>query len=105
MEVCVEVYVNALGLLLRVDVRGELDVFEDRLKILAACLTDQASWFMEWHLDLLILWALAFTREFSKAEDLLKGLKFRLSTMWKKKRQVIQGAMVVCSDFCFLWHL
>ncbi|XVE84929.1 hypothetical protein DITRI_Ditri17bG0051300 [Diplodiscus trichospermus] len=93
--VCAEVYLNALGLLLRVYVRGELDVFEDRLKILAACLTDQANWFMEWHLDVLILWALAFTKELSKAEDLLKGLKFRLSTMSKKKQQGMQGAMLL----------
>ncbi|XWS68890.1 hypothetical protein CRYUN_Cryun04dG0132600 [Craigia yunnanensis] len=93
--VCVEVYLNALGLLLRVYVRGELDVFEDRLKILAACLTDEANWFIEWHFDLLILWALAFTRELSKAEDLLKGLKFRLSMMSKKKQQVMQRAMLL----------
>ncbi|XWS34929.1 hypothetical protein CRYUN_Cryun21dG0079600 [Craigia yunnanensis] len=93
--VCVEVYLNALGLLLRVYVRGELVVFEDRLKILAACLTDQANWFIEWHLDLLILWALAFNRELSKAEDLLKGLKFRLSMMSKKKQQVMKGAMLL----------
>ncbi|KAJ4711237.1 Tetratricopeptide repeat 38 [Melia azedarach] len=73
-----EVYLNALGLLLRVYVRGELDVFGDRLKILAGCVTDQANWHLEWHLDLLILWALAVTGELSKAEDLLKGLKSRL---------------------------
>ncbi|XP_022775990.1 uncharacterized protein LOC111317810 isoform X2 [Durio zibethinus] len=93
--VCVEVYLNALGLLLRVYVRGELDAFEDRLKILAACLTDEANWFIEWHLDLLILWALSFTGELSKAEDLLKGLKFRLSMMSKKKQQVMQRAMLL----------
>ncbi|KAK8522461.1 hypothetical protein V6N13_115428 [Hibiscus sabdariffa] len=89
----VEVYINALGLLLRVYVRGKLDVFEDRLKILAASLTDQANWFVEWHLDLLILWALAFTKELSKAEDLLNGLKLRLSEMSKKKQQIMQRAM------------
>ncbi|XVF02307.1 hypothetical protein REPUB_Repub04eG0164400 [Reevesia pubescens] len=93
--VCVEVYLNALGLLLRVYVRGELDAFEDHLKILAACLTDEANWFIEWHLDLLILWALAFMGELSKAEDLLKGLKFRLSMMSKKKQQVMQRAMLL----------
>lgn len=38
----------------------------------------QANWHLEWHLDLLILWALAVTGELSKAEDLLKGLKSRL---------------------------
>ncbi|KAL4303938.1 hypothetical protein GQ457_10G025140 [Hibiscus cannabinus] len=72
---------------------GKLDVFEDRLKILAASLTDQANWFLEWHLDLLILWALACTKELSKAEDLLNGLKLRLSEMSKKKQQIMQRAM------------
>ncbi|WRX15260.1 hypothetical protein QQP08_007747 [Theobroma cacao] len=89
------VYLNALGLLLRVHVRGELDFFEDRLKILAAHLTDQANWFMEWHFDVLILWALAFTGEVAKAEDLLKGLKSRFSMMSKKKQQVMQRAMLL----------
>ncbi|KAE8698883.1 Tetratricopeptide repeat protein [Hibiscus syriacus] len=89
----VEVYLNALGLLLRVYVRGKLDVFEDQLQILAAFLRDQANWFLEWHLDLLIIWALAFIKELSKADDLLKGLKLRLSKMSKKKQQIMQRAM------------
>ena len=39
-----QVYLNALGLLLRLDVRDALDgSFEDRLKLLAARLTDQVS--------------------------------------------------------------
>lgn len=37
----------------------------------------QAYWYLEWHLDVLTLWALAFTGELSEAEDLLKGLQFR----------------------------
>ncbi|XP_052884652.1 uncharacterized protein LOC108480135 isoform X2 [Gossypium arboreum] len=93
--ISVEVCLNALGLLLRVFVRGKLDIFEDRLKVLAASLSDQANWFMEWHLDLLILWALAFTEELPKAEDLLNGLKFRLSNMNKKKQQIMQRAMLL----------
>lgn len=40
-SVCAEVYLNALGLLLRVYVRGLIPIFEDNLKILAARLTDQ----------------------------------------------------------------
>lgn len=38
----------------------------------------QAFWYLEWHLDLLILWALGCTGEYAKAEDLLEGLKSRL---------------------------
>jgi hypothetical protein len=41
---CIQVYLNALGLLLRVYLRGELDIFDDRLKTLASCITDQVSY-------------------------------------------------------------
>uniref|UniRef100_A0A1J3DKZ4 Tetratricopeptide repeat protein 38 n=1 Tax=Noccaea caerulescens TaxID=107243 RepID=A0A1J3DKZ4_NOCCA len=85
-----EVYLNALGLLLRLDVRDALDCFEDRLKLLAARLTDQANWFLEWHLDILIVWALAKVGETTRAHELLEGLKFRISKMTKKKQQVMQ---------------
>ncbi|KAE9607124.1 hypothetical protein Lal_00026131 [Lupinus albus] len=90
-----EVYLNAVGLFLRLCVRGELDIFGDRLKILAECLIDQANWYIEWHLDVLTVWALAKTGELSKAEDLLKGLKDRISRMTKKKRQLMQRGMVL----------
>ncbi|VVA27698.1 PREDICTED: tetratricopeptide [Prunus dulcis] len=93
-----EVYLNALGLLLRVHVRGEIDAFEDRLKTLANCVTDQANWYLEWHLDVLILWALANTGEISKAEDLLKGLTSRIAKMKKKKQQLMQRPIQVYSD-------
>ncbi|XP_073035847.1 uncharacterized protein [Primulina eburnea] len=84
-----EVYLNAVGLLLRVYVRGELDAFGDRLRVLAINLTNQAFWFLEWHLDILIVWALSFTGEFNKAEDLLKGSKTRVSMMSEKKQQLM----------------
>ncbi|XP_073295131.1 uncharacterized protein [Primulina huaijiensis] len=84
-----QVYLNAVGLLLRVYVRGELDAFGDRLWVLASNLTNQAFWFLEWHLDILIVWALSFTGEFNKAEDLLKGSKTRVSMMSEKKRQLM----------------
>ncbi|KAG6757078.1 hypothetical protein POTOM_037379 [Populus tomentosa] len=90
-----EVYLNALGLLLRVYLRGELDIFKDRLKTLASCITDQANWYLEWHLDVLILWALAKTGEPSKAEDLLEGLKSRIHKMSKKKQQRMQKVILL----------
>ncbi|KAK3027847.1 hypothetical protein RJ639_041481 [Escallonia herrerae] len=90
-----EVYLNAVALLLRVYVRGEINVFEDRLKILAGCLADQAFWYLEWHLDLLILWALACTGESAKAEELLKGLRARHSMMTKKKQHSMQRGMML----------
>ncbi|XP_019158057.1 PREDICTED: tetratricopeptide repeat protein 38 isoform X1 [Ipomoea nil] len=88
-----EVYLNAIALLLRVYIRDAIDVFEDRLKILANRLTDKSSWYLEWHLDVLTLWALACTGEVSKAEDLLEGLKARLSKMSKKKGGLMQRGM------------
>lgn len=94
-SVCAEVYLNALGLLLRVYVRGLIPIFEDNLKILAARLTDQTTWYLEWHLDVLTLWALAYTKEFAKAEDLLQGLKNRFSKMSKKKQQAMQRVMLL----------
>ncbi|XP_048231867.1 tetratricopeptide repeat protein 38 isoform X2 [Ricinus communis] len=69
---------------------GEFDAFKDRLKILADRVKDEANWYLEWLLDVLILWALAKTGELSKAEDLLNGLKSRISKMNKKKQQLMQ---------------
>ncbi|CAN7131814.1 unnamed protein product [Brassica rapa subsp. narinosa] len=85
-----EVYLNALGLFLRLDVRDVLDGFKDRLELLAARLTDQVSHAL---LDILIVWALAKVGETSMAHELLEGLKFRLSKMNKKKQQVMQKAI------------
>ncbi|XP_057759777.1 uncharacterized protein LOC130980149 [Arachis stenosperma] len=88
-----EVYLNAVGLLLRLYVRGESDLTDNRLKVLAECLTDQANWYLEWHLDVLTVWALAKSGKFSEAADLLKGLKERVSRMNIKKQQSMQRAM------------
>ncbi|XP_010255976.1 PREDICTED: tetratricopeptide repeat protein 38 [Nelumbo nucifera] len=85
-----EVYLNALGLLLRVHVRGQIAFFEDRLKILVDRLVDRSTWHMEWHLDLLILWALSNTKETDKAEDLLNAMKARFYLMSKKKQLSMQ---------------
>lgn len=84
-----DIYLNAVGLLLRVYVRGEIDAFGDRPRVLTINLTNQAFWFLEWHLDILILWALSYTGEFDKAADLLKGLKTRVSMTSEKKRQLM----------------
>uniref|UniRef100_A0A0D3CCZ1 Uncharacterized protein n=1 Tax=Brassica oleracea var. oleracea TaxID=109376 RepID=A0A0D3CCZ1_BRAOL len=89
------VYLNAIALLLRLDVRDALKgSFEDRLKLLAARLTDQENWYMSWHLVTLIVWGLAKVGESSKFE-------FILSKMNKKKQQVMQkGALeLLGSDF------
>lgn len=93
--VAAEVYLNAVGLLLRVYVRGGIHVFGDRLKTLAGLLTDRQFWYLEWHLDLLALWALACTGEFAKAEDLLEGLKYRVSMMATKKQKRMRRGLLL----------
>ncbi|KAF3497973.1 hypothetical protein DY000_02053071 [Brassica cretica] len=93
-----EVYLNALGLFLRLDVRDVLDCFKDRLELLAARLTDQANWYLDWQLDILIVWALAKVGETSMAHELLEGLKFRL--MNKKKQQVMQKGIQLGEAVC-----
>lgn len=91
----------------------------------------QANWFIEWHLDVLTLWALAKAGEISKAEDLLKGLRerwkcyilhkifdiqydmnyngmfsyCRVLGMTKKKQQLMQRAMRVCSSCYFYGYM
>ncbi|KVI05592.1 hypothetical protein Ccrd_016084 [Cynara cardunculus var. scolymus] len=88
-----KVYLNAVGLLLRVHVRGKIRFFEDHLKILAGYLSDRAFWYLEWHLDLLILWALACTEKSSEAQDLLDGLKSKVSKMNPKKGKLMQKGL------------
>ncbi|EPS57599.1 hypothetical protein M569_17218, partial [Genlisea aurea] len=88
-----EVYLNALGLLLRVFLRGEFGVFEDRLRKLAKCVTDQGLWFLEWHLDILMLWGLSYGGEAKAGEDLLHELKSRFLMMNKKKQQLMKPAI------------
>lgn len=41
------------------------------------------------------MWALAKTGQISKAEDLLTGLKERISRMTKKKQQIMQKGMML----------
>ncbi|KAJ0862857.1 putative tetratricopeptide repeat protein [Helianthus annuus] len=91
----VEVYLNAVGLLLRVHVRGKIHFFDDHLKMLAGYLSDRAFWYLEWHLDLLILWALACTGKSSEARDLLEGLESKVSTMNPKKRKLMQKGLTL----------
>ncbi|KAF5198996.1 tetratricopeptide repeat protein 38 isoform X2 [Thalictrum thalictroides] len=98
--VSAEVYLNALALLLRIDVRGQMDAIEDRLELLADCVADQSVWHVEWHLDLLILWALAKTNRLKIAENLLNAKKLRLSSMSTKKRQsMYKGIMLAESVY------
>ncbi|KAA0034370.1 tetratricopeptide repeat protein 38 isoform X1 [Cucumis melo var. makuwa] len=90
-----EVYLNALGLMLRLFVRGEFDPCEGRLKILANVLTDKANWHLEWHFDILTSWALAKAGETFAADKLLGSLKSRLLKMTSKKREKMQRGVLL----------
>ncbi|GAB2280350.1 hypothetical protein Dimus_014987 [Dionaea muscipula] len=93
--VAAEVYMNALGLLLRLYVRGEISHCEDRLKALASILTDRITWHVEWLLDILSLWALASVKELTAAQSLLESLKSRVSGMKKRKQQLMQKGVLL----------
>ncbi|KAI3867194.1 hypothetical protein MKW92_007266 [Papaver armeniacum] len=70
-----EVYLNAIGLLMRLHVRGHVGSMGDRLNKLVDRLTDKSVWHIQWHLDILILWALSSTNKIHEAEKLLKEMK------------------------------
>ncbi|KAL9226266.1 hypothetical protein vseg_002098 [Gypsophila vaccaria] len=88
-----EVFANALGLLLRLQVRGVVGFYEDRLKTLAEHLTDQGVWFAEWMLDIFILWALVSTGKLSTGQQLLEDLRVRVSNMNEKKQKLMQRGL------------
>uniref|UniRef100_M8BVV0 Tetratricopeptide repeat protein 38 n=1 Tax=Aegilops tauschii TaxID=37682 RepID=M8BVV0_AEGTA len=88
-----EVYVNALGLLLRLYVRGEIGPAKERLTPLLDELKNESIWHAEWLLDLLILWALSSMNEVKAAENLLDSLQSRVSSMDMKRQQVMQKAI------------
>uniref|UniRef100_A0A1D1XF69 Tetratricopeptide repeat protein 38 n=1 Tax=Anthurium amnicola TaxID=1678845 RepID=A0A1D1XF69_9ARAE len=92
---CEEVYLNALGLLLRFAVRGQMDYTGDRLKTVVAVFRNESNWHMECLIDLLAIWALASTKEINKAEDLLNSMKFRINSVGKKKLHAVQRGILL----------
>ncbi|KAL5217191.1 hypothetical protein ABZP36_017875 [Zizania latifolia] len=88
-----EVYLNALGLLLRLYIRGQVDLAKDRLAALLDALKNETIWHVEWLLDLLVLWALSNMGEITTADNLLESLRSRVSSMDTKKQQVMKKAI------------
>lgn len=84
-----EVYVNTLGLLLRMHVRGQSGLFRHPVVL--------DTWYVEWQLDLLSVWALSCFAAEGHAESLLEGLRCRVSKMNKKKRQSMQKALLLAA--------
>lgn len=89
-----EVFVNALGLLLKFDVRGEMNAVKDRVFLAAETLKDKSMWHLDWLLDILALWALARAEESLESEELLSSIKSRTSH-FKKRQQLVQRATVL----------
>ncbi|KAF3590207.1 hypothetical protein DY000_02023524 [Brassica cretica] len=91
--VATDVYMDALGLMLRLDTRDKLPEFLDGLKVLADCLTDQKMWYQEWLFDITTIWALSKVGNTSQTHVLLEGLKSRTCNMNKKKQPLMQKAI------------
>ncbi|XP_072987829.1 uncharacterized protein [Typha latifolia] len=89
-----EVYINALGLLIRIYTHGLTDCIVDRIMTLTDIFKKESTWGMEWLLDILALWALASMKE-PKAEDLLKSMKSRIYLMSTKKQKKMQSAILL----------
>ncbi|RZC92853.1 hypothetical protein C5167_004036 [Papaver somniferum] len=71
-----QVYLNAIGLLMRVCVRGQSNSMGGRLeKLVVGHLTKKSVWHIQWHMGILILWALSSTSRITEAETLLKEMK------------------------------
>ncbi|CAN7127569.1 unnamed protein product [Brassica rapa subsp. narinosa] len=79
------VYMDALGLMLRLDTRDKLPEILDRLKVLADCLTDQVSNVYD------------KVGNTSQAHVLLESLKSRTCNLNNKKQQLMQKAIQVRS--------
>ncbi|KAM0830058.1 hypothetical protein ACQ4PT_066469 [Festuca glaucescens] len=80
-----EVYLNGLGLLLRLYVRGEIGPAKERLKTLLDELKNESIWHAEWLLDLLILWALSSMNESKKQQKICWTHCDQESLRWKQR--------------------
>ncbi|KAG0627487.1 hypothetical protein M758_2G204800 [Ceratodon purpureus] len=81
---------NALGLLLRLDIRGHRDVVTTRLADMQGCLLDELRWHTEWLQDLLIVWGLSRGGHKAEAQRLLQALTHRVEGMEEKQRTPLQ---------------
>lgn len=118
-----QVYMDALGLLLRLDTRDKLDEFLDRLKILANCLTDEVN-NPSICLPCIYLHFLQSLRDFNCSGNVVSGValwyynNLGIEQSWKHFTGtcIARGPQVPVSssfsfvtffkwNFCFLTHL
>jgi hypothetical protein len=81
---------NALGLLLRLDVRGYQDVVTSRLAAMKTCLLDERRWYVEWLQDVLMVWGLSRGGHKAEAQRLLQNLTLRVEGMEQKNQKALQ---------------
>ncbi|XP_024520819.1 tetratricopeptide repeat protein 38 isoform X1 [Selaginella moellendorffii] len=71
------VSLNALGLLLSLQVKGFGEYVGERVSHIAKLFVDESTWHKEWLLDLLVLWSLARSSFIAEARQLLSSLDKR----------------------------
>ncbi|KAK9116917.1 hypothetical protein Sjap_015864 [Stephania japonica] len=55
----------------------------------------ESLWNLEWHFDILAVWALASTKREARAEDLLKTMKSRIHLLNSKKQLIMQRGVLL----------
>ncbi|KAJ7521125.1 hypothetical protein O6H91_19G039100 [Diphasiastrum complanatum] len=94
IKVSPQVFINALGLLLRLNLHGFSMCLESRLADLARRLTDESTWHREWLLDLLAIWALSQSSCLGKANALLKSLNCRVDAL-EASQEVLNSILLL----------
>lgn len=86
----VQVPLNALGLLLRLELRGYVNSVRTRISAMTEHLYNKTLWHKELLLDLLAVWALASMDQSTKAQSLLKMLKSRVGDFFQNEQGGLQ---------------
>ncbi|KAI5084235.1 hypothetical protein GOP47_0000404 [Adiantum capillus-veneris] len=87
----VQALLSALGLLLRLHVRGFTDWVQMRIQPVAQQVCNKSDWHKERLLDLLMIWALAYVNEYSISSDFVKQLTQRVSSLNQTKRESLKA--------------
>ncbi|MCO5569593.1 hypothetical protein L7F22_023309 [Adiantum nelumboides] len=77
----VQALLSALGLLLRLHVRGFVGCVQMRIQPVAQQVCSKSDWHKERLLDLLMIWALAYVDEYSMSCDFVRELKQKVSSL------------------------
>jgi len=92
---CSQDCLNALGLLLRLDVQGHHNVVDARIASMEKCLLNEVTWHQEWLQDLLLVWGLARGGHGPHAKRLLQSLNARVEEMDSDQQKPLQPALTL----------